>query len=421
MITNNFSRISTTLKTATTVGLNSGIHKLKKSANITKKTDNDIKKQNAKIVFEALTKLRGTALKFAQLLSLESTLLSKEYMKELQKACYGVTPLNKAIVRKMIKNELKDIPQNIFKSFEENAFSAASIGQVHLATNNQDEKLAVKIQYPGIDETLKGDIALIKIMLASYMKSGVLEDTLDEIEQRLNEECDYINEAKNLIWFKEKFNNKSVIIPKVYQEYSSKKILTMEFIAGVHIPQWLKTKPTQERKNQLAQNIFDLYAYSFFELNSFQADSNLGNYLITADDKIAFLDFGCIKKVKNSFPNIIKDIVKASENQDKSGIILCLSKLGLLKKDDEVIINKYYQTLFQPLSLWIALPYLNDTFTFSMKNNYASQILPMNYEFLKQKEFQGLDKDLVFFLRGLHGLYKIFEMLEATIKLKKEL
>lgn len=422
MINSKLIRVATAVSTIGKIGLNSSVHKLKKTTKLSKQTDEDIKKENAKIVFKSLTKLRGTALKFAQLLSLESTLLPKEYMEELEKACYKVTPLNKAVVRKIVKNELGEPPEDIFRDFKEDAFAAASLGQVHRATNDKGDKLAVKLQYPGIDTTLKNDMQMIKIAVKTYMRSGALEDTLDEIEDRLREEIDYKQEAKNLIWFRKKLENRPVLIPKVFTKYSNTKILAMEFIDGIHISEWLKTKPSQKRKNALAQNMFELYAYSFFELKSFQADSNIGNYLVVEDDDgIAFLDFGCIKKVKSNFPIIIKEIVKASQDLDKDGIITGLSKLGLFDKDDKKLIKKYYDPLFEPLAKWLALPFLNKSFKFSKKDDYASQVLPMDYIFMKEKDFKSLDKDLVFFLRGLHGLYKIFERMEVEIKLQKEL
>jgi predicted unusual protein kinase regulating ubiquinone biosynthesis (AarF/ABC1/UbiB family) len=223
------SRISVYGTTATKVGFNTLSHKAKKLIN-TKLSDEKLLEKNSKIIFEALTKLRGTALKMAQLLSLENGLLSPKYIKELEKSTYRVRPLNRAVVRKTIKSELGEYPENIFETFDTQAFAAASLGQVHKATDKEGNKLAVKMQYPGIDNTLKQDLEIIRLSLKVMTHSKVVIETLDEVEETLEEEVSYLTEAKNLKYFQEKMARKPVIIPKVFPNYSNDKILTMEYL-----------------------------------------------------------------------------------------------------------------------------------------------------------------------------------------------
>jgi len=413
--TGKLNRIGVYGSMATKVGFNT----LK--SKVTKTTQEELDAQNSKVIFEALTKLRGTALKFAQLMSLEEMMLTPEYQKQLNQSTYRVRPLNRAVVRKTIKNELGNYPEKIFSTFDTLAFAAASLGQVHHATDNKGNQLALKMQYPGIDETLQQDMAMIKTAHKMIPHSPLLEDMLEEIEDIIIQEVDYIQEANHLKWFREKMAHLDITIPKVYEEYSSEKVLTMEYLEGLHLDEWLEKNPSQEVRNRVAQKLFDLYCYSFFELKIFQADSNIGNYLFMEDEQIAFLDFGCIKRVDDSFPSYMADLVEASIIEDKEKIIDAYIGLGMLKSHEDASIQKYYEQVYVPYSKWTALPYIEETFHFNKEKNFASSVMKENRIMAREKEFKVESSDYVYFSRGLYGLYKIFEQMDVTIELKSRL
>jgi len=414
------SRISVYGASATKVGYNIFKHKAKKLVN-SKLQDDELLEENSKIIFEALTKLRGTALKMAQLLSLENGLLSDKYLKELEKSTYRVRPLNRAVVRKTIKNELGDYPENIFESFDSKAFAAASLGQVHKAKDKMGNSLAVKMQYPGIDKTLKQDLEMIRLSLKVMPHSKVVIDTLDEVEETLEEEVSYLTEAKNLKYFQEKMAEQDVIIPKLFPNYSNDKILTMEYLEGRHLDQWLEENPSQELKNLVAQKIFDLYVYSFFELKTFQADSNIGNYLFMGKSDIAFLDFGCVKTVNKNFPKGVVELVHACEINNKEAIIQAFISLGFIKSKDNIVVDKFYDSVFIPLAQWTCQPYLKKIYSFSKDDDYASSAREAQQIISREKEFVNYNRDFVYFHRGLYGLYKMFEQMEVSIELRSRL
>lgn len=414
------SRISVYGASATKVGYNIFKHKAKKLVN-SKLQDDELLEENSKIIFEALTKLRGTALKMAQLLSLENGLLSDKYLKELEKSTYRVRPLNRAVVRKTIKNELGDYPENIFESFDSKAFAAASLGQVHKAKDKMGNSLAVKMQYPGIDKTLKQDLEMIRLSLKVMPHSKVVIDTLDEVEETLEEEVSYLTEAKNLKYFQEKMAEQDVIIPKLFPNYSNNKILTMEYLEGRHLDQWLEENPSQELKNLVAQKIFDLYVYSFFELKTFQADSNIGNYLFMGKSDIAFLDFGCVKTVNKNFSKGVVELVHACEINNKEAIIQAFISLGFIKSKDDIVVDKFYDSVFIPLAQWTCQPYLKKIYSFSKDDDYASSARETQQIISREKEFVNYNRDFVYFHRGLYGLYKMFEQMEVSIELRSRL
>jgi len=413
--TGKLSRIGVYGSMATKVGFN----KLK--SKVVKTTQQELDAQNSKVIFEALTKLRGTALKFAQILSVEDMMLTEEYKKQLHKSTYRVRPLNRAVVRKTIKNELSDYPEKIFKKFDTQAFAAASLGQVHKAEDDQGNQLAIKMQYPGIDETLKHDMSMIKVAYKMIPHSPMVEDMLEEVDEIISKEVDYIAEAEHIEWFAQKMGHLDIVLPKVYPDYSTDKVLVMEYLQGKHLDEWLETKPSQEVRNRVAQKLFDLYCYSFFELKSFQADSNLGNYLFMEDEQIAFLDFGCIKQVPDTFPCAVIDLVDASIDRDREAILEAYLSLGMLTGKDDEAFDKYYDNVFVPYSKWTALPYIEETFHFSIEKDFASSVMGVNLIMGRAKEFRVQSSDYVYFSRGLYGLYKIFEQMDVTIELKSRL
>ena len=396
-----------------------GYNKLK--SKVTKTTQQELDAQNSKVIFEALTKLRGTALKFAQMLSVEDMMLTEEYKKQLHKSTYRVKPLNRAIVRKTIKNELENYPEKIFATFDTQAFAAASLGQVHKAEDSEGNQLAIKMQYPGIDETLRHDMSMIKVAYKMIPHSPLVEDMLDEVDEIISKEVDYIAEAKHLEWFTQKMGHLDIVLPKVYHNYSSDKVLAMEYLEGKHLDTWLETKPSQEVRNRVAQKLFELYCYSFFELKTFQADSNIGNYLFMENEKIAFLDFGCIKRVPDTFPPAVIDLVDASIAQDREAILKAYISLKMLTGEDDKAFEKYYEEVFVPYSEWTAKPYREESFHFSVEKDFASSAMSANLIMGKAKEFRVQSSDYVYFSRGLYGLYKIFEQMDVTIELKSRL
>jgi len=413
--TGKLSRIGVYGSMATKVGYNTLKSKLSNT------TQKELDAKNSKVIFNALTKLRGTALKFAQLLSIEDMLLTKEYKEQLQKSAYRVRPLNRSIVRKTIKNELNSYPEELFSDFDTQAFAAASLGQVHRAEDSEGNQLAIKMQYPGIDETLKHDMNMIKMAYALIPHSPLFDNMLEEVEVILSKEVNYELEAASITWFTKKMRHLDIVIPKVYPQYSTEKLLAMEYLEGEHLDTWLETNPSQKVRNRVAQKLFDLYCYSFFELKTFQADSNIGNYLFMEDEQIAFLDFGCIKEVPDTFPCAMIDLVDASIAKDKEGILNAYLSLGMLTGKNDKAFKKYYEEVFVPYSEWTAAPYEEETFHFSMEKDFAASAMGANHIMARANEFKVQRSDYVFFSRGLYGLYKIFEQMDVTIKLKSRL
>jgi predicted unusual protein kinase regulating ubiquinone biosynthesis (AarF/ABC1/UbiB family) len=202
--------------------------------------------RNARKVFNEFSKLRGTALKIAQSMSMDQGVLPAEFTEVMSEAQYNVPPINKALVRALIKKELGDYPENIFVNFTPQAIAAASIGQVHRARLKSGEDVAVKIQYPNVRNTIESDLSLAKTLLKRFMKRGAdLSEYFDEIKTTLLEETDYEQEAAYLDYFYDRFDRDYIITPKLFEQYSTQKVLTMSFIDGKHLKEFLQDNPTQ--------------------------------------------------------------------------------------------------------------------------------------------------------------------------------
>ena len=184
-----------------------------------------LNRETAVALFEGLSLLRGTALKAAQMLSMELDLFPPEVTEELRKSCHEVPPINRALARKVVQNALGGPPEAFFRTFDANAFAAASLGQVHRATSKDGASLAVKIQYPGIRETIQSDMRLMRTALRAHPDRRSLEPVMEEIEARLLEETDYGRELRNMAFFRERLGMDRVEVPAAWVELSADTVL----------------------------------------------------------------------------------------------------------------------------------------------------------------------------------------------------
>jgi predicted unusual protein kinase regulating ubiquinone biosynthesis (AarF/ABC1/UbiB family) len=382
-----------------------------KKANIKSQTDKEV----AKIVAETLGALKGVSVKIAQQIALAMPFLPKEYLEQLNKSFSQIPPINKALVRKIIKQELQAYPEEIFEYFNSIAFAAASLGQVHLGVID-GKKVAIKVQYPGIKKSIQSDISILKFIFKRFANGGDVEHLIGEIKDRLDEELNYTLEAKHSEIFKS-LNNKDIIIPKVYKNFSTSRVLTTQYIEGKSFLEYLKTNPSQKQKNHYAQIIFDYFFESFYKLNIVHADPNPGNFIFT-DKKLALIDFGCVKRVEKSF---VKDFS-------------ILHKMLLEGADDKEITKEYYkqkmapnatldkqldfyQSIIKPLDRFYIEVLVNDSYDFAKNSNFTKR----GFELIKKVQSTNktsasyMSKDYIFIDRTLLGYYAMFEQMGAKI------
>ena len=266
--------------------------------------------ENAKDIYNSLKTLKGSALKVAQMLSMEKNLLPRAYVDQFSLSQFSVPPLSWPLVKKMIRKYLGANPELVFDTFAAQSKNAASIGQVHQATKD-GKKLAVKIQYPGVADSISSDLSIVKpIALRMFNLKGKDTDKyFNEVENKLLEETDYQLELKQSQWIADKCKNIPYLgFPAYYPEYSSDKILTMDWMEGLHISEYVSIQKQDRSEPPFGSTLWDFYMFQIHHLKKY-ADPHPGNFLIDESHNLVALDFGCVKTIPDDFYKPYFDLV----------------------------------------------------------------------------------------------------------------
>ncbi len=382
-------------------------------------TRDELNEDNATDIYNSLSELKGSALKIAQMLSMDKNIMPKAYVNKFSQSQYNAPPLSgPLIIRTFIKSFGKS-PEDIFDAFNPVSTRAASIGQVHEAIL-KNKKLAVKVQYPGVADSISSDLKLIKPI--AFRLLGMNEKELNiyikEVEERLLEETDYNLEIRRSIEFSKACRNvKNLVFPQYYPQFSSDKIITMDWMEGLHLKEFLATNPSQELKNKIGQALWDFYNFQQHELRAVHADPHPGNFLITPDEKLAVIDFGCIKELPDDFYHPFFALAKPGMIYDKAATIKAFRELEMIHpKDNKKQIEFYYQSYKEMISLFF-LPYATSTFDFS-EPEFFEHIYAHGEKITSMPEFKqprGV-KHFIYVNRTNFGLYMLLNELNATIR-----
>lgn len=353
------------------------------------------------------------------MLSMDKNMLPKAYVNKFSQSQYNAPPLSGPLIIKTFTKSFGKSPDKIFDSFNLNSVQAASIGQVHEATLN-GKKLAIKVQYPGVGDSISSDLKLVKPFAFRLlgMSEKELSIYISEVEERLLEETDYELEVKRSIEFSQacsKLNN--VVFPTYYPKLSSAKIITMDWMEGLHLKEFLATNPSQQLKNKIGQALWDFYNFQQHELRAVHADPHPGNFLITPDEKLAVIDFGCIKELPENFYDPFFALIVPGLMNDKSATIKAFRALEMIQpNDDKKQIEFYYKAYKEMISLF-SLPYTSKTFDFS-KPEFFEQLYAYGEKITKMPEFKqprGV-KHFIYVNRTNFGLYTLLNELNATVR-----
>ncbi|RUM74636.1 MAG: hypothetical protein DSZ11_03660 [Sulfurovum sp.] len=325
----------------------------------------------AKVIIESLGTLKGISVKIAQQVALGLPFLPKEYLDEISKSFNSIPPINRALIRKIIKQELGDYPQNIYDSFEGEAFGSASLGQVHLAMLN-DEKFAVKVQYPGIAKSIDSDLGVLKFALTRFAKGGNIDHLMDEITARLTEEVDYEIEAENTELFYKNLKHDHIVVPKINRALSTKTVLTSSFLEGDDLEKFLAKNPTKEMRDHYAQLIFDSFFMGLYHLQVIHADPNPGNFIFMEEGKLGLIDFGCVKKLDDEFlASFSKLHVSLMDELPDEEITKQYANLKMIDQDTPEKMLEFYQEVIKPLDRIYIEIFKEDSYNFKENNDFS--------------------------------------------------
>ena len=378
-----------------------------------------LNENNAADIYDGLKQLKGSALKVAQMLSMEKSILPQAYVEKFSLAQFSVPPLSPPLVVKTFKNYFGKHPNELFDQFNTTSVNAASIGQVHLAEKD-GKKLAVKIQYPGVANSIASDLALVKpIAIKMFNIRGKDSDKyFKEVEDKLVEETNYILEVQQS---KEVANACSHIpnlrFPKYYEELSTERIITMDYMQGEHLSEFVKHNNSQELSNQLGQALWDFYMYQIHVLRKVHADPHPGNFLISKNGELIALDFGCMKIIPNDFYVPYFELARKESIENKEFFMQKLYELEILRTHDSAEEIKFFSALFHDLLSLFTQPFHNDTFDFS-DHTFFDKIGELSDRYTKSTELRKMNgnrgsKHFIYMNRTFFGLYNLTSELKA--------
>ena len=378
--------------------------------------------ENAKDIYNSLKTLKGSALKVAQMLSMEKNLLPRAYVDQFSLSQFSVPPLSWPLVKKMIRKYLGANPELVFDTFAAQSKNAASIGQVHQATKD-GKKLAVKIQYPGVADSISSDLSIVKpIALRMFNLKGKDTDKyFNEVENKLLEETDYLLELKQSQWIADKCRHIPYLrFPAYYPEYSSDKILTMDWMEGLHISEYVSAhKHDQEMNLRLGQTLWDFYMFQIHHLRKVHADPHPGNFLIDESYNLVALDFGCVKTIPDDFYKPYFDLVDLKIEDNPLLFQEILYDLEILRTDDTAEEVVYFTELFGRLIKVLTLPFTKKEFDFGDavfwgEINSLSETLSSDQRLRKMNGNRG-SKHFIYINRTFFGLYTLLKDLKAKV------
>ncbi len=315
--------------------------------------------RNARRIVASSQQLRGAFMKLIQMLSMRSDLLPAEAVDILKATRSSVPPMDFATIAEQVKRELGHRPEQLFAHFETEAFAAASLGQVHRARLKNGEEVAVKIQYPGVAGAVEQDLGNVKLLLRTFqaLAGDVMRQKIDtrtvyrELEERLREELDYVNEARNIAEFRRLLaDDKEVMIPRVIEKLSSRSVLTMTYLDGYWLSDILSPAVDEELRRWVARKYYRLVWRQILELGVLHTDPHPGNYLVTHHPRLGILDFGSIRHYTEAMRQGSLMLARGLLERDDKLIASAMVKLGYLDRDrDPAPMVKVIHILFEPL------------------------------------------------------------------------
>ena len=411
-----------------TTGAKVGVNYLKYYGDKFSKTEIEAKERlnqnNAADIYDGLKQLKGSALKVAQMLSMEKSIMPQAYVEKFSLAQFSVPPLSPPLVIKTFKKYFGMVPTDMFDSFDPISVNAASIGQVHLAKKN-GKKLAVKIQYPGVAESISSDLAMVKPIAMSMfnIKGNGSDKYFKEVENKLIEETDYILEIKQSMEIGAACAHiPHLKFPNYFEEWSSERIITMDFMAGEHLSEFTAYNVNQEMSNKLGQALWDFYMYQIHKLKKVHADPHPGNFLVTLDGDLVVLDFGCMKEIPHEFYVPYFELALEINRSDKSRFVEKLYELEILRPDDSEEEIAFFTKMFHEMLSLFSQPLQKEIFDFS-NPDFFEKIATLGEKYSKNTQLRKMNgnrgsKHFIYMNRTFFGLYNLmFDLKSQNIKI----
>ncbi len=384
-------------------------------------TRDELNEDNAADIYDGLKSLKGSALKVAQMLSMEKSLLPSAYVEKFSLAQFSVPPLSAPLVRKTFKKYNGNYPEELFDTFATQSVNAASIGQVHMATKN-GKKLAVKIQYPGVADSISSDLAMVKPIATRMfnLKGKDSERYFKEVEGKLLEETDYILEVKQSKEISQACAHiPNLKFPMYYEDLSSERIITMDWMDGEHLSEFSTRNINENVANNVGQALWDFYMFQIHKLKAVHADPHPGNFLVDKNYNLIAIDFGCIKRLPEDFYVPYFELTKKENIENDEFFNLKLHELEVLKESDSEKEKAFFTDMFRETFTLFSTPFYEETFDFS-NEDFWERLSNLSEKYSKDTKLRKMDgnrgsEHFLYITRTFFGLYNLLHDLDAKI------
>ena len=399
-------------------GADYAVHRAKRvfaSAGRRENLDREFEVRTAEQVVETLGNMKGALMKIGQMASFLDQGMPEHVREILAQLQADAPPMSIDLVDQVVRDELGAAPVDVFAEFDPDPIAAASIGQVHRAITPEGDAVAVKVQYPGVDEAIRSDLAnadAIFIGLQTLFPGLDPDSIADELRARITEELDYESEAANQQLFADYYRDHPFIsVPDVHTKYSSRRVLTTALAEGVPFSEMLGWG--QEQRNLAAEAIYRFAFGSIYQLGAFNGDPHPGNYLFQPDGHVSFLDFGLVKRFDDEALVGFKDLLNAMVFEpDASRFRAQVETLGLLKPDqpyaDQEVVD-YFGHFYD---------FVRSDGQYTISNEYAAatvrHIFNPSGRFAEIRRSANVPPDFVIIQRINLGLLALFGQLNAT-------
>ena len=426
--TSKIQRATKLVSTGAKVGVNYIKYYGDKMVNTEEVAKNRLNQNNAEDIYDGLKQLKGSALKVAQMLSMEKSILPQAYVEKFSLAQFSVPPLSPPLVLKTFKKYFGKTPNEIFDTFNATSVNAASIGQVHIAVKN-GKKLAVKIQYPGVAESIASDLDMVKpIAMSMFNIKGKDSDKyFKEVEHKLIEETNYVLEMKQSKEIAKACSHISNLqFPNYYEAYSSERIITMDYMKGEHLSEFTAHNTDQDKSNKIGQALWDFYMFQIHNLKKVHADPHPGNFLVSEKGDLIALDFGCMKSIPQDFYTPYFKLAQKEIINNKTTFVEELYELEILKSDDSKEELEFFTAMFHDMLSLFTKPFHDETFDFS-DANFFGQIAELGERYSKSAYLKKMNgnrgsKHFIYINRTFFGLYNLmFDLKAQNIKINNYL
>ncbi len=418
--TSKIQRASKLFQTGAKVGVNYIKYYGDKMVNSETDAKDRLNQNNAEDIYDGLKNLKGSALKVAQMLSMDKSILPQAYVDKFSLSQFSVPPLSPPLVIKSFKKYFGKDPYELFDTFDATSVNAASIGQVHQANKN-GVKLAVKIQYPGVAESISSDLSLVKPIATKMfnLKGKDSDKYFREVENKLIEETNYILEVEQSNILVEACKKiKNLEFPNYYEDLSSERIITMDWMEGEHLSEFTAHNKDQKLSNKLGQALWDFYMFQLHHLRKVQADPHPGNFLVSKKGALVAIDFGCMKEIPEDFYKPYFDLAKKENISNIDFFTKKMYELEILKLEDSSYEIEFFTKLFHELLSLFTQPFQSETFNFS-DPEFFEKIANLGEKFSKDTQLRKMNgnrgsKHFIYMNRTFFGLYNLMFDLKAN-------